>query len=234
VISLTDANGIKLELTPVDSNGNEVDLSNGGGGQYGTLGADPVLFHDAHTASHAQDDGSYGSLGDGGGYKYDDNIVIVTNLTRVRVKDSQGNVVYQYTASFDNNMSSKGFLDAAGTSFGTVTYGSAVNPLRPTQFTDAMSRVWSYTWDTYGNLISSQTPRGLLTTYTYDYTQFPMGRLISVQEGTKPPTTITYYEPSGLINTVTSPAPSGSGVSTVQKSATYSTLGNLLSITDRQ
>ncbi|MBC8135514.1 MAG: hypothetical protein H8F28_06480, partial [Fibrella sp.] len=57
--------------------------------------------------------------------------------------------------------------------------------------------------------LSSQTPRGLLTTYTYDYSQFPLGRLVSVQEGTKPATTIT-YEASGLVSTVTSPAPAGS------------------------
>ena len=128
-------------------------------------------------------------------------------------------------------MSSKGLKDAAGSGFGTATYGSAISPLKPTQITDGMNRIWSYTWDRYGNLLTSQTPRGLITTYTYDYTQFVMGRLVSVQEGTKPATTVTYYEPSGLVATVTSPAPAGSGVSTVQTSATYSALGNLLSAT---
>src|SRR5262249_45045335 len=48
------------------------------------------------------------------------------------------------------------------------------------------------------------------------------------QDGTKPSTTITYYEPSGLVQSISSPAPSGSGVPTVTSSFTYDSLGNVL------
>ncbi len=226
VTAVTDANGVRTEFTPVDSNGVPVALSGGPSGMYAAEGG--MQFRDAHAASLGMDEVRYaadsnGNLGSG--------FTISTNLTRVRVKDPQGNVVYEYTANFDSNMSSKGLKDAAGSGFGTATYGSAINPLKPTQVKDGMNRIWSYTWDRYGNLLTSQTPRGLIRTYTYDYTQFPLGRLVSVQEGTKPATTVAYYEPSGLVSTVTSPAPAGSGVSTVQASATYTALGNLLTIT---
>jgi YD repeat-containing protein len=65
----------------------------------------------------------------------------------------------------------------------------------------------------------------------YDYNVFALGRLISVQEGSKPATTFTYFEPSGLVQTITAPAPSGSGVTTVTSTFTYDALGNVLSVT---
>ena len=72
-----------------------------------------------------------------------------------------------------------------------------------------------------------------VTTFTYDYAQFRLGRLTQVQESnattTKPPVTMTYLEPSGLIASVTSPHPSGVG--TVTSSTTYDNLGNVLTVT---
>jgi YD repeat-containing protein len=50
-----------------------------------------------------------------------------------------------------------------------------------------------------------------------------------VQEAGKPATTFTYYEPSGLVQSVTSPSPSGSG--TVTHTLTYDALGNVLTVT---
>jgi RHS repeat-associated protein len=50
---------------------------------------------------------------------------------------------------------------------------------------------------------------------------------MSIQEGSKPATTFTYYEPSGLIYTITQPEPNnGSGTTTT--SFTYDSLGNVL------
>ena len=56
-----------------------------------------------------------------------------------------------------------------------------------------------------------------------------MGRLTSVQEGSKPATTITYYEPSGLVNTVTGAAPNN-GAGTITTTYTFDSLGNVLTI----
>ena len=58
-----------------------------------------------------------------------------------------------------------------------------------------------------------------------------LGRLVRVQEGTKAPTTLSYYEPSGLPQTVTLPAPGGAGSGAVSTSLSYDSLGNVVSIT---
>ena len=159
-----------------------------------------------------------------------------TDQTTVTVKDTLGNVVYEYTAIFGSNMSNKGsksppapgplsnntplfnsgdaHMQGGGTSgngYVTLVYGSAVNPFRPTQVIDGMNRTWTYVWDRYCNLLSETTPRGVVTTYTYDYTAFPLGRLVSVQEGSKPAATAEYFEPTGLLKKVVAPAPAGSG-----------------------
>jgi len=67
------------------------------------------------------------------------------------------------------------------------------------------------------------------TTYTWSYTNFALGRLTSIQEGSKPSTTITYYEPSGLVNTITRPEPNN-GAGTTTTTFTYDSLGNVLTV----
>jgi len=52
---------------------------------------------------------------------------------------------------------------------------------------------------------------------------------MSIQEGTKPATTFTYYEPSGLLNTVTRPEPNN-GAGTTTTTYTYDSLGNVLTV----
>jgi YD repeat-containing protein len=88
------------------------------------------------------------------------------------------------------------------------------------------------TWDQYGKLASYQTPKGTTTTLAYNYSAFPLGRLMSVTEGSKTPVTFTYNEPSGLVKTVSYPTPGSSGggsQSTI--SYTYDALGNMLTKT---
>jgi len=81
----------------------------------------------------------------------------------------------------------------------------------------------------FGNVLTVTNARSVTTTYTWDYTNFSAGRLISIQEGSKPATTFTYYEPSGLIHTITRPEPNnGSGTTTT--SFTYDSLGNVLTV----
>jgi RHS repeat-associated protein len=147
--------------------------------------------------------------------------------TVVTIKDAGGNVVHSYTAKFDSDRRNTGFTDAQGNS-STVEYNDSANPYRPTRVTDPRNRVTEYAYDAYGNVLTVTSPRGTVTTYTYDYSAFSLGRLISIQEGSKPATTITYYEPSGLVQSVTGPPPVGSGVVTITHTFTYDTLGNVL------
>jgi RHS repeat-associated protein len=72
------------------------------------------------------------------------------------------------------------------------------------------------------------SPR-VTTTYTWDYINFALGRLTSIQQGSKPATTITYYEPSGLVHTITQPEPNN-GTGTTTTTYTYDTLGNVLTV----
>ena len=90
----------------------------------------------------------------------------------------------------------------------------------------------AYTWDSYGNMVTETSPRGTVTTKTWDYSQFALGELKQVSEGDKAPTAFAYYEPSGLMKTLTTPAPNtAGGTATVTTSWTYDNLGNILTET---
>src|SRR5205085_1072239 len=99
----------------------------------------------------------------------------------------------------------------------------------PTRVIDRNGKANAFTYDQFGNVLSATTPRGVTTVYTYDYAAFALGRLVSVKEGAKPATTLSYYEPSGLVQSVTSPSPTGAGA--VTTSFTYDALGNVLTAT---
>ena len=81
-----------------------------------------------------------------------------------------------------------------------------------------------------GTFSRCQPPRSLTTTYTWSYTDFAVGRLTSIQEGSKPATTITYYEPSGLVHTITKPEPNN-GAGNTTTTYTYDSIGNVLTVT---
>ena len=154
------------------------------------------------------------------------------NHTKVTVKDGANNVAFSYTGGFDSNMNGTTTTDGAGTILSTPTYASANDPYRPSSVTDANNKTTSLTWDQYGNLLSATSPRNTTTAYTYSYTNFAIGELTSVQEGTKGVTTFAYYQPSGLVQSVTSPRPGMTGGSqTVTSSYTYDNLGNVLTET---
>jgi RHS repeat-associated protein len=150
-----------------------------------------------------------------------------TGNTQVQVKDSANNTALSWTQKFNTNLLNTGITDAANHST-TVANTDSANPLKPTSVTNRNSQVTSYTYDSFGNVLTVTTPR-VTTTYTWSYTNFALGRLTSIQQGTKPATTITYYEPSGLVNTITRPVPNN-GAGTTTTTYTYDSLGNLLTV----
>ena len=87
------------------------------------------------------------------------------------------------------------------------------------------------TYDQYGNPLTVTDPRGITTTNTFAYTAFPLGRLMSAQEGSKTATTFADHEPSGLAQSVTCAKPGTTGGATVTTSFTYDSLGNVLTKT---
>lgn len=154
-----------------------------------------------------------------------------TNTTVVNISNPNSVVEKSYTVSYetapDGGYRITGKKDANNNSI-TMMYGSTC-PYKPTKITDKNGKITEFTYDQHGNILTIKRPRGTVTTFTYDYTVFPLGRLTSVQESGKPAATITYFEPSGLVNTITSPSPTGTG--TVQASYTYDALGNRLTAT---
>ncbi|GBC94857.1 tRNA3(Ser)-specific nuclease WapA [bacterium HR16] len=159
-------------------------------------------------------------------YSYD----VANHLTTVTVKNPQGNVVYTWTQKYNDSRANTGTIDAQGNQV-TIEYNDPANPYRPTRIVDRDGKATTYTYDEFGNVLTVTNPRGVTTTYTYDKSIFPLGRLVSVQEGTKPPTTYTYYEPSGLVQSVTSPKPGSLSGETVTTTYTYDSLGNVLTVT---
>lgn len=177
-------------------------------------------------------DGQVGSLSDANGNVTEFNYESPDG-TAVQVKNQQGVVQSAWKSNFNpasHNLET-GATDAAGYST-QIAYEDSRFPDKPTKVTDKGGRASQMTYDDHGNVVSVTNSRGTATVYTYSYTDFQLGRLISVQEGDRPQTTFTYYEPSGLLHTITWPRPgTTAGTETVTTTYTYDDLGNVLTVT---
>lgn len=151
--------------------------------------------------------------------------------TLVTVKNAAGATVYSYTSNFDANMNSAGYTNGAGVYQHLATYGDANDPYRPSQVVNANGNTSSYYWDAFGNCTSAVSPRNVTTNYSYSYANFALGELTQVQQGSKTASAYTYFEPSGLVASTSTPTPgtAGSG-QTVTTAFSYDTLGNVLTI----
>jgi len=174
------------------------------------------------------------ALVDANGNRREYTNVFGSSATQVTVKqknaDGTFTTNYTYTAGYDTNMSSTTATNGAGNTPSTRAYADANDPYKPSSITDASGHVTQFTWDIYGNLQTLTTPRNTVITQNWDYATFALGRLMSSQFGTKISNTYTYYEPSGLSNTISQPSPghTGDGVH-VSSTFTYNSLGSTLS-----
>ena len=166
------------------------------------------------------------------------NIAVKTTVVTKSSVANGSKVSLQYSASFDSQMSSvkrmsslqNDYAPSSGTFTPAVmTYADPNDPYEPDTVTDGNSRVWSMTWDTYGNLLKSKTPKAVETTTVYDTTFF--GQPVSVTTQGLTGTTIVYDPTTGVPTSVTAPTPYRSGVASNATQTTtidpYSTLGNL-------
>jgi len=169
--------------------------------------------------------------------------------TQVSFLDTSGNTVFSHTVSFDGNMGEVSDTDGTNkTLIYSATYADPNDPYMPSTVLDGNGSANGgttgktlMTWDQYGNLRTRTSLRKIgsypvVTTNTWDYAAFPLGRLMSIQVLGKNPTTFDYWEPSGLPKTITYPSPGGPGgsdigQSTQQESFTYDAFGNILTIT---
>lgn len=155
--------------------------------------------------------------------------------TIAQIKDKYNKIIQSWTQNFDSAQRDIGITDVVGHST-SIVYGDSANPNLPTNVTDRNGYKTQYTYDAFGNVLTITDPRSVVTTYSYNYSQFPLGRLMSIQEGTNQPTprtpiNFTYYEPSGLTHTLTGPAPgTAAGGATVTTTYTYDSLGNILTV----
>jgi YD repeat-containing protein len=147
----------------------------------------------------------------------------------VTVENSAGAVVFSYTAGFDANGNTTTITDGTNTTVvSTSTYGDPNDPFQPSQVQDGVGRVTRYTWDQYGNMLTSTTPRGVVTSNVYDYGHLSTGLLISSQAGSLPATQYTYDPITFDLLSVTGAV---SGGSTATLSFTYDSLGNPMTMT---
>lgn len=154
-----------------------------------------------------------------------------SNATRVQVEDPSGNVVFQYDKYFDSRMSETKMVNGAGQTVYTNTYGSANTPYGLSGYSDASGTSWSATRDQFGHLLMVTSPKNVTITRTYTYSPFTLGELASEKQGSRTPTSYTYYEPNGLLYTISTAVPGQSGTGSTQTSTySYDSIGNITSI----
>lgn len=160
--------------------------------------------------------------------------------TQITVTRATGEVDAEWTANFDpapgSFHRSLGITDAKGYST-YLAYGDANNPTLPTVVTDKNGHQVQLTYDPHGNVLSSTSARGTVTTYAYyqpgdtdtDGTPqyFELGRLKSIKQGGKPATAFTYHA-NGLLKTATGPKPGTVNGDTVTSKLYYDDLGNMV------
>jgi RHS repeat-associated protein len=153
-------------------------------------------------------------------------------FTLTTVTNASSQTVYSFMAGYDQNMNETTLTNGAGVNLFTSVFSDPNDPFMPSSTTDANGNTQSFTYDSFGNTLTAKSARGTTTTNVISYTNFPLGELTSTTIGSKSPTTYTYFEPSGLVKSVTQPTPGTVGSSsTAATSYTYDSYGNLLTMT---
>ena len=154
------------------------------------------------------------------------------NSTRVKVKDAASNLVAQYDAYYDANMSATKRVNGAGQTVYTRSYSDSNAPYSPTDLVDGNGRSSSATYDRKGHATSRKSPKGTVTTLAY-YNPSGVGGgvvpadLKSAQAYGHTKTEYDYVDNTGLPDYSNSPQPGAAANSgaTVQTNYTYTLMG---------
>jgi RHS repeat-associated protein len=157
------------------------------------------------------------------------NLSYPSAFTKVLMSTKGGTANYSYIVGTNSSMLETSRTNGAGQTYSTDVYADPNNPFAPSAVTDGNGNTTQISYDTYGNQLQVISPRGTLTTNNFVYTNFALGELQSTQQGSKTPTSYTYYEPSGLVKATTIPLPGTIGTgATATSTFTYDGVGNVL------
>lgn len=174
---------------------------------------------------------------------------LTSTTTKVEVKNSSNTVEQWWIQHFEpiSEFYRSTGVEDSDSNRTTLVYGDYNAPCSPTRVTDKSGMVTLYYYDSHGNVSLIMNPRDTWISFEYDYDDFPLGRLTSV-ELFKPSTyyqrtlaTYTYDETYGLLETATTLKPGTTDESTVTTTYEYDwddpemsgepVLGNLWRIT---
>jgi YD repeat-containing protein len=146
-------------------------------------------------------------------------------MTTVTVYNADGSPAQTWSQKVGNLNVDAGIRDVSG-SESNIIY----NGYRPVQVVNRNGQSTTLEYDQYFNLTTVSPPRVPAVQYTYDTSQFALGRLIRISQGSKTPTELEYY-PNGLLHKVKVPKPGTAGSNEqVEIEYLYTPRGNLLEV----
>ncbi|GIV15904.1 MAG: hypothetical protein KatS3mg022_1339 [Armatimonadota bacterium] len=152
-------------------------------------------------------------------YRYEGGITTVT------VYNADGSPAQTWSQKVGNLNVDAGIRDVSG-SESNISY----NGYRPVQVVNRNGQSTTLEYDQYFNLTTVSPPRVPAVQYEYDTSQFALGRLVRISQGSKTPTELEYY-PNGLLHKVKVPKPGTAGSNEqVEIEYLYTVLGNLLEV----
>jgi len=161
-------------------------------------------------------------------YDYADEEETILSTT-ISVTDSEALTVQSWSKQTDGIVNT-GTTDAYGNGI-SYEYEDTNNPTKPTKTIFKDDSYTETTYDIYGNITEYVDITGSCVNYNYNYSSYAFGRLMSIVKDNVTIAQYTYYEPSGLIATESSPMPGTTNGTMVTTSYTYDSLGNILTVT---
>lgn len=146
---------------------------------------------------------SYNKDGATSTFGYDTN----NRLNRITNRATSGNLNTNYTWNDSNQIASSSETSANGTRNVTLERDNHGNITKRTISTPTGNRVFSYTYTTFGRVLTMTEPNGAITTYTYyptnDVDISRRGQLHTIKNALGHTITINAYNPNGMPTKIT-------------------------------